>query len=286
MLRLFNCSRQIIPALSTNLKRKQISECLLNGNRLHKLQLSQQVFCSTEKKEEKKDRPPGIGLNPNANRTSPKGPISWTNLAVSGVIIGILFGIYKYARAHKEAAIAADRKRIIGKAKIGGTFDLIDHNGKPCKSEDFQGQWLLLYFGFTHCPDICPEELEKVAEVTDLFEKDKRPIQPIFISVDPKRDGVKEISEYVKEFHPKLIGVTGTEDQIKKTCKSYRVYYSPGPKDEDEDYIVDHTIIVYVINPEGEFVDYYGQTKSAKMIYNSINMHMLKYESSKGVFNL
>jgi len=215
------------------------------------------------------------------------GPISWFNLGASGVLIGVMMAFYYYARGKKEDALNKERKKALGKAKIGGTFDLIDHNGKPTTSDDFQGKWVFLYFGFTHCPDICPEEMEKIAEcVDDLAVKAASlgEIQPLFITVDPKRDGVKEVAEYVKEFHPRLIGLTGTEEQIKQACKAYRVYFSAGPEDQDEDYIVDHTIIVYLINPDNEFVDYYGQTKDRDMIVASTMMHMGKYKSdqSKG----
>jgi len=236
------------------------------------------LLYSTEadKENEKVSRPVGLGKQKNTGGGE-GGPISWRNLAACGVFFGVIYAFYVYARRQKEEAIRQERKRMIGKAKIGSGFDLIDHNGKPCKSDDFLGQWLLVYFGFTHCPDICPEELEKVAEVVDTLEKQNRTVQPIFISVDPKRDGVKEVAEYVKEFHPKLIGLTGTEEQIKNACKSYRVYYSPGPEDEDEDYIVDHTIIVYLINPDGDFIDYFGQTKDAKMITDAVSLSMAKY---------
>jgi len=235
---------------------------------------------------EKIERPKDMDSKPKIE-SKKVGPISWFNLGASGVLIGVMMAFYYYARGKKEDALNKERKKALGKAKIGGTFDLIDHNGKPTTSDDFQGKWVFLYFGFTHCPDICPEEMEKIAEcVDDLAVKAASlgEIQPLFITVDPKRDGVKEVAEYVKEFHPRLIGLTGTEEQIKQACKAYRVYFSAGPEDQDEDYIVDHTIIVYLINPDNEFVDYYGQTKDRDMIVASTMMHMGKYKSdqSKG----
>jgi len=239
----------------------------------------------------KVERPKSLGSRNEVRSGSAQSPISWVNLAVSGVVIGILGAFYYYARNQKEAALAKERKKMLGKAKIGGSFELIDHNGKLTKSEDFLGKWVFIYFGFTHCPDICPEELEKLGEVVDMLATkaaDLGQVQPIFISVDPSRDGVKEVGEYVKEFHPRLIGLTGSEEQVKNACKAYRVYFSAGPRDEDDDYIVDHTIIMYLVNPDGDFVDYYGQTKLADMITNSVMMHMAKYNTAnkKSLFGL
>jgi len=237
-------------------------------------------FYSENEGKEKVERPEVMGTrNP---KPKAQAPITWVNLAATGVVIGMMLAFYYYARDKKQKALDKERRKALGKAKIGGTFELIDHNGKLTRSEDFLGKWVFIYFGFTHCPDICPEELEKLGEVVDMLDtkaKGLGEVQPLFISVDPARDGVQEVGEYVKEFHPRLIGLTGSEDQVRGACKTYRVYFSAGPRDDDDDYIVDHTVIVYLINPLGEFVDYYGQTKDADMITNSVLMHMGKFNA-------
>ena len=216
-----------------------------------------------------------------------KGPVGWVNLAFTGGILAAIYAAYAYARDRKQAALDAERKRELGKAKIGGGFELVDHDGKERKSSDFFGKWIMLYFGFTHCPDICPDEMEKLAlvvdKVNDTMKETKKEdrIVPLFITVDPERDGVKEVKEYVKEFHPDMIGLTGSPEKVKEACKAFRVYFSAGPRDEEDDYIVDHTIIIYLIDPEGQFVDYYGQTKNADLISTAVILQMQKYWSMK-----
>ena len=162
-----------------------------------------------------------------------------------------------------------ERKRIteatkgIGKPKVGGPFELIDHHGRPFTDRDLRGKYSLVYFGFTHCPDICPEELDKMAEMIDLVKSKLGPtttknsrdgggeggiLRPIFISCDPARDSPAVIRSYLAEFHPDLIGLTGDYEAIKAVCKAYRVYFStPEHVRAGQDYLVDHSIYFYLM---------------------------------------
>jgi protein SCO1/2 len=173
----------------------------------------------------------------------------------------------------------AARSGSVGTALLGGEWELVDHTSTKVTSADFLGEWILIYFGFTHCPDICPEELEKIVAVVDKIDENKKVnnLRPVFITVDPHRDTPEAVGKYCKDYSPKLVALTGSNEQISKATRAYRVYFSEGPKDEDEDYIVDHTIITYLVNPEGKFQDYYGQTKTVDQMVTSITNHMKCY---------
>lgn len=185
----------------------------------------------------------------------------------------------KYMKKEKAEKLEKERQRQIGKPLLGGPFSLTTHTGEHKTDKDYLGQWLLIYFGFTHCPDVCPEELEKMIQVVDEIDSITTlpDLTPLFISIDPERDTKEAIAKYVKEFSPKLVGLTGTREEVDQVARAYRVYYSPGPKDEDEDYIVDHTIIMYLVGPDGEFLDYFGQNKRKGEIAASIVAHMRPY---------
>lgn len=212
-------------------------------------------------------------------RPSKPGPVSWKSLAVTFAVGGVVLAGMKYLKNEKTERLERQRQRSIGKPLLGGPFSLTTHLGEPKTDKDYLGQWVLIYFGFTHCPDVCPEELEKMIQVVD--EIDSIPtlpnLTPLFITIDPERDTKEAIANYVKEFSPKLVGLTGTKGEIDQVARAYRVYYSPGPKDEDEDYIVDHTIIMYLIGPDGEFLDYFGQNKKNAEIAGSIAAHMRQH---------
>ncbi|XP_068120698.1 protein SCO1 homolog, mitochondrial [Hyperolius riggenbachi] len=212
---------------------------------------------------------------------SKPGPVSWKSLAITLALGGALMAGMKYMKKEKEEKIEKEQNRSVGKALLGGPFSLIDHNGLPKTDQHFLGQWVLLYFGFTHCPDVCPEEIEKLIEVVDKIDamEDIPKLTPLFITIDPERDNTEAVGKYIKEFSPKLIGLTGSVGQIAQVAKAYRVYFSPGPKDDDNDYIVDHTIVMYLVGPDGSFIDYYGQNKNSTEISSSIAFHMFKFKA-------
>ncbi|WP_445679851.1 SCO family protein [Radicibacter daui] len=149
---------------------------------------------------------------------------------------------------------------------IGGDFSLTDQNGKPVTQKDYAGSFELIYFGYTFCPDVCPTELLTIAQTLDSLPKATADsIQPVFITIDPERDTQKVMADYVPLFYPRLVGLTGTTDQIAAVAREFRVYYNKVPaKDGDASaYLMDHSSFIYVMGKQGEFLDVipYGTTK-------------------------
>ncbi|XP_074264500.1 protein SCO1 homolog 1, mitochondrial-like [Silene latifolia] len=210
-------------------------------------------------------------------------PVSWVSLLLLLVTgAGIVFYYDQEKKRHiEEIDTASNTVRqgpSVGQAAIGGPFKLINHEGKTVTDEDFLGKWTVMYFGFTHCPDICPDELLKLAAAVDkIKEKSGIEIVPVFISVDPERDTVEQVSEYVKEFHPKLIGLTGDPEEIRKVARAYRVYYMK-TAEEGSDYLVDHSIVMYLMSPKMDFVKFYGKNNDIDELTNGIIKEVKQYK--------
>ena len=138
-------------------------------------------------------------------------------------------------------------------AAVGGPFHLTDQNGKPFSDRDLKGRPFLVFFGFTHCPDVCPTTLFDVSEVLRRLGPEAERVRALFITVDPERDTPDKIKDYLSSFDPHLIGLTGDADAIAATAKAYRVYTKKVPV-EGGAYTMDHTAIVYLMDKEGRFV--------------------------------
>lgn len=154
-----------------------------------------------------------------------------------------------------------------GKALVGGPFALTGKDGKTVTDQDFRGRYMLVFFGFTHCPDICPAELQVMAAALDELGSDADKVVPIFISLDPERDTSELVAAYVENFGPNFVGLTGSPEAIAQAAKAYRVTYQKF-QDESmgENYSIDHSALVYLMGPDGEFITHipYG-TPAAKM---------------------
>jgi protein SCO1/2 len=142
-----------------------------------------------------------------------------------------------------------------GAPSIGGPFTLVNGDGKVVTDGDFRGKYMLVYFGYTFCPDVCPTTLNAVADAMDKLGTKATKIAPVFITVDPKRDTPQMMKQYTAAFSPHLVGLTGTAAQIADVAKEYRVYYAehrtgPGPND----YAMDHSSVLYLMGPDGRFV--------------------------------
>ncbi|XP_057443832.1 protein SCO1 homolog 1, mitochondrial-like isoform X2 [Lotus japonicus] len=223
------------------------------------------------------------GQKTDAGKAVRGSPVSWLSfvlLVLTGA--GLVFYFDREKKRHIEdihsASEAVKHGPSAGKAAIGGPFHLTNHHGKRVTEKDFLGKWTVMYFGFTHCPDICPDELQKLADAVDkIKEKSGIEIVPVFISVDPERDTVEQVGEYVKEFHPKLIGLTGSSDEIKSVARAYRVYYMK-TAEEDSDYLVDHSIVMYLMGPDMNFVKFFGKNNDADSLADGIIKEIKQYK--------
>ena len=135
---------------------------------------------------------------------------------------------------------------------IGGPFHLVDQNGKPFADSDLKGKWHLVFFGYTHCPDTCPTALNEMALALDRLGKQRDAVAIVFITLDPERDTSEALKSYVESFDAPIVALTGTAEAVAQAAKNYRVYYAKHPR-ADGDYDMDHSAVVYVMDPAGRF---------------------------------
>lgn len=162
-----------------------------------------------------------------------------------------------------------------GREPVGGPFALTDHQGRARRDSDFQGKLLLVYFGFTFCPDICPTDLLNISLAVDQLGSDGELVQPLFITVDPERDTAEHLAQYVSLFHPRLIALTGKGDAIRRAADAYKVYYAKVGTG-GSDYTVDHTAFVYLMGAQGEYLGFFPPNTSSEKIADAIRQRLPK----------
>lgn len=187
-----------------------------------------------------------------------------SRLLISALVVLALLsaGLAAFLVARLDGA-APLPTRTTGEALIGGPFGLVDQRGRRVTEADFRGRWMLVYFGYTHCPDICPLGLQTMMQALDLVPPPvAERIVPVFVTVDPERDTVEAVRNYVSLFDPRLIGLTGTPEAIEAMKRAWRVYArkaepASGPGG-GPGYLVDHSTFTYLMGPDGRYVTHFG----------------------------
>ena len=176
-----------------------------------------------------------------------------------------------------KMAVRTDAGQVSGSGtpSIGGPFALTDQMGLRVTNEKFAGKYMLIYFGFTFCPDVCPTELQVMSGAVDALGTDGAKVQPIFVTVDPERDTPEVLARYVKQFSPRLIGLTGSPQDIAKITEEYRVYYEKVKDDSSSgDYSMDHSSIIYLMGPDGGFLTFFPPGTSPEEMAEKIKTFM------------
>lgn len=189
-------------------------------------------------------------------------------IALLGLVLA--GGGFALWRAVQPDAIVSSQQEGSGKALIGGPFTLTDQNGEPRSEADLMGHYSLVYFGYTYCPDICPTSLSTMTQGLDILaESDPAraaAVQPVFITIDPERDTVEAMAGYAEHFHPRLLALTGTVEEVAVAAKAYRIYYQKVEEEGSSDYLMDHSSIIYLMGPDGGYLTHFTHASTAEDI--------------------
>lgn len=190
---------------------------------------------------------------------------------LAGLAIGGLAAVAVFPEA-REKVFGQSGPATAGKALIGGPFTLTDQNGKKVTDQDFRGRSMLVFFGFTHCPDICPAGLQLISAALAKLGPKAANVTPIFISVDPQRDTPETLATYVKNFDDRIVGLTGTPEEIAAVARTYRVFYEKTPNETNPaEYGMNHTSIIYLMGPDGTYVAHFTPMTSVDQMVEKLD---------------
>jgi protein SCO1/2 len=153
---------------------------------------------------------------------------------------------------------------------IGGPFALTDQNGARRTDADFRGKLMLVYFGFTYCPDICPTDLQQMGLAVDRLGSAGEMVQPVFITLDPERDTAEHLKDYMALFHPRFVGLTGDAPAIEAAARAYRVYFKKAEREDKSDYTIDHSAFIYLMGRNGEYRGFFPPGTSSDRMADAI----------------
>lgn len=186
-------------------------------------------------------------------------------LLLAGLLLAASAGLAAYSLLYRPGAGSS------GIALVGGPFTMVTHRGEPVTEQMLIGKHTLIFFGFTYCPDVCPTELQVMTAATDALARQGIMVSPVFVSIDPGRDTPEVVKSYVENFSPALIGLTGTPEQVSQMAKAYRVYYAKVENAKSpQDYLMDHSSILYLMGPDGKFLKHFTYTTDAEALAKAI----------------
>ncbi|GAB4302786.1 MAG: SCO family protein [Roseovarius sp.] len=185
-------------------------------------------------------------------------------LVAGAALLALLGGIYWLTRPGEDRFAGCRQGVVAGVPSIGGPFTLVSETGETVSEREVIDQPALIYFGYTFCPDVCPLDVSRNAEAVDILERRGKIVKPVFISVDPKRDTPQALAAFTDAMHPRMLGLTGSPEQIKAVSQAYRVYYQAHDEGDDDYYLVDHTTMTYLVLPEEGFVEFFRRDTSAE----------------------
>ncbi len=184
----------------------------------------------------------------------------------AAAVVGMVGGLFAYGQlAGPEDRFAQCRAGAVG-GDIGGPFTLLAADGRTVTEKDVFTKPSLVYFGYTFCPDVCPLDTARNSEAVDILEERGFDVIPVFITIDPERDTPEVVGEFAANLHPKMIGLTGTPEQVRAASQAYRTYYRKQDGDDPDYYLVDHSTFTYLVLPETGFVDFFRRDESAEQM--------------------
>ena len=190
------------------------------------------------------------------------------------VVVGTALALALYLPGLRPAP-APQPSQATGKPLIGGAFTLTDQKGARVTQDMLNGHFSLLYFGFTHCPDVCPLALATITDALKIAGNAGEEVLPVFISVDPERDTPKVMGDYVANFHPRFVALTGTPEEVQTATQAYRVYFAKKAGGSPDDYAMGHSDFIYLMSPTGEYVTHFRAEDTATDIANRIRRELL-----------
>jgi protein SCO1/2 len=184
----------------------------------------------------------------------------------AAAVVGMVGGLFAYGQlSRSDDRFAECRAGAVG-GDIGGPFTLVDGNGRTVTDKEVLAGPSLIYFGYTFCPDVCPLDNARNVEAVDILEERGFEVTPVFISVDPARDTPDVVRDFAANLHPRMIGLTGSEEQVKAASQAYRTFYRKQDGDDPDYYLVDHSTFTYLVLPEIGFVDFFRRDDTAEQM--------------------